>query len=74
MKLKMFVMFVRSGGFVGKSRARTLGCLENGRANEKPAARNACSRHDAIQTLSIVHSQHDSRDEMFGKSHVCIMP
>lgn len=74
MELQFCVVFCAlSGRFVGKRRARDVGGVENGRADERPAPRDARPCHDAIQTLSIVHSQHNSRDEMFGRCHVSIL-
>lgn len=61
-----------SGSIVGKGRAKALGYMENGCADDEPSSSDARTRHDTIQILSIVHEQHGHRDEMFGTSHVSI--
>lgn len=66
-------MLVHSGSFVGKSRTRAVSCVENRRDDERSTSRDARACHDAIQTLSIVHSQYDHRDEVFGTSHVSVI-
>lgn len=61
-----------SGSVVGKGRAKALGYVENGCADDEPAPSDARTRHDTVQILSIVHPQRGNRDEMSCTNHVSI--